>query len=62
LENYGIFTDPALEMIFRMTGGVPREINRLCKLALNYGFAQNSSEISKEDIEVILEDMRKHQL
>ncbi len=62
LENYGIFTDPALEVIFRMTSGVPREINRLCKLALNYGFAQNSTEISKEDIEVILEDMRKHQL
>jgi type II secretory pathway predicted ATPase ExeA len=47
-------------MIFRMTGGVPREINRLCKLALTYGFAQNCSEISREDIEVILDDMRKH--
>jgi general secretion pathway protein A len=62
LENYGIFTDPALEMIFRMTAGVPREINRLCKLALNYGFAQNCSEISEEDIEIILDDIRKHQL
>ena len=61
LENYGIFTDPALEIIFRMTGGVPREINRLCKLALNYGFAQNCIEISQEDIEVILEDMMKHE-
>jgi general secretion pathway protein A len=60
LENFGIFTDPALEIIFRMTGGVPREINRLCKLALNYGFAQSLSEISKDDIDVILEDMRKH--
>jgi general secretion pathway protein A len=61
LENYGIFTASALELIFRTTGGVPREINRLCKLALNYGFAQNLTEISKEDIEIILEDMRKHQ-
>jgi general secretion pathway protein A len=61
LENVGIFTDPALEMVFRMTGGVPREINRLCKLALNYGFAQNQNEIAKEDIEIILEDMRKHE-
>jgi len=61
LENFGIFTDPALEMIFRMTGGVPREINRLCKLALNHGFAQNLAEISKDEIDVIAEDMRKHQ-
>jgi general secretion pathway protein A len=60
VENSSIFTSLALEMIFRMTGGVPREINRLCKLALTYGFAQNCSEISREDIEVILDDMRKH--
>jgi general secretion pathway protein A len=60
LENLGIFTGSALEMIFRSTGGVPREINRLCKLALNFGFAQELSEIDKEDIELILEDMRKH--
>jgi general secretion pathway protein A len=60
LDNLGIFTGSALEMIFRSTGGVPREINRLCKLALNYGFAEEISEIDKEDIELILEDMRKH--
>jgi Type II secretory pathway, component ExeA (predicted ATPase) len=58
--NSSIFTSLALEMIFRTTGGVPREINRLCKLALTYGFAQDCSEISREDIEVILDDMRKH--
>lgn len=61
LENYGIVTNDALELIFRMTGGIPREVNRLCKLALNYGFAQNLTEISKGDIEIILEDIRKHQ-
>jgi general secretion pathway protein A len=58
-ENCSIFTDPALALIFRLTGGVPREINRLCKLALNYGFARNLSEISEEDIEVIGDDMRE---
>lgn len=60
LDNLGIFTGSALEMIFRSTGGVPREINRLCKLALNYGFAQELTEIDREDIELILDDMRKH--
>lgn len=57
LETGTIFTSLGFELIFRTTGGVPREINRLCKLALNYGFAQNSEEISKEDIQVILDDM-----
>jgi general secretion pathway protein A len=60
LENLGIFSHNALEMIFHATSGVPREINRLCKLALNYGFAQELQEIDKDDIGIILEDMEKH--
>lgn len=60
LEKETIFTSLGYEIIFRSTGGVPREINRLCKLALNYGFAQNLNEISREDIQVILDDMQAH--
>lgn len=60
LENCTCFTSLALELIFRVTGGVPREINRLCKLALNYGFAQNLAEISREDLQVIIDDMQEH--
>jgi general secretion pathway protein A len=60
LDNLGIFTGDAIEMIFRSTSGVPREINRLCKLALNFGFAHELEAINKEDIELILDDMRKH--
>ena len=61
LQEGTIFTSLAYEMIFRKTGGVPREINRLCKLALTYGFAQESSEVSREDIEVILQDLQKNE-
>ncbi len=60
LEKGTIFTSLALEMIFRNTAGVPREINRLCKLALNYGFAQNLKEISHEDIQIIVDDLQEH--
>jgi general secretion pathway protein A len=55
-----IFRSLANEMIFRSTGGVPREINRLCKLALTFGFAHELDDISREDIELILQDMEKH--
>ncbi len=59
--QYGtIFTSLAYELIFRKTGGIPREINRLCKLALTFGFAQKENEISREDIEAILEDQEKN--
>lgn len=61
LKSSNIFTSLALEIIFRTTYGIPREINRLCKLALTYGFANNNSEISREDIEAIIEDFRMHE-
>jgi general secretion pathway protein A len=59
LAMQNIFTSLGLELIFRSTGGIPREINRLCKLALNYGFAENKTEIRREEVELILDDMRK---
>jgi general secretion pathway protein A len=59
LQTGTIFTSLGYELIFRSSGGVPREINRVCKLALNYGFAHNLQEISKEDIQVILDDIQQ---
>jgi general secretion pathway protein A len=60
LDSGKMFSSLGLERIFRSTGGVPREVNRLCKLALTYGFSQSLTEITREDIEVILEDLQKH--
>ncbi|MBN1604087.1 MAG: AAA family ATPase [Chitinispirillaceae bacterium] len=60
LEKGTIFTSLGYEIIFRGTGGIPREINRLCKLALNYGFAHELKEISREDIQVIIDDLQEH--
>jgi len=59
LESGSCFTSLGYEMIFRSTGGVPREINRLCKLALNYGFAKGLTEIAREDLMVIIDDIRE---
>jgi general secretion pathway protein A len=54
----GVFGEQAYELIFRATGGIPREINRICKLAMNYGFAQNLRAISENDVRIILDDMK----
>ena len=59
IEQTTIFTSLAQELIFRCTGGVPRMVNRVCKIALQFGFAQNLDEIRKEDLELILEDMQE---
>lgn len=59
-QNGIIFDQDAFELIFRRTEGIPREINRLCKLALTFGFAHELDQISKSDIEVIIEDMDRH--
>ena len=60
LQEGTIFSSLAYELIFRKTGGVPREINRLCKLALTFGFGHDLNEISREDVEVILDDIQKN--
>ena len=60
LSGQTMFTSLGYELIFRTTGGVPREINRLCKLAISYGFANNLVEISREDIQVVLDDLQEH--
>ncbi|KMQ52011.1 secretion ATPase [Chitinispirillum alkaliphilum] len=59
IQRTTIFTSLAQELIFRSTGGVPRMINRICKIALQYGFAQGLDEISREDLQVILDDMQE---
>jgi general secretion pathway protein A len=59
-ENKPIFTTLGLELIFRTTSGIPREINRLCKLSLNYGFAHNLTEISREDLQIIVDDIQEN--
>lgn len=60
LANGSIFTSLGLEMLFRSTHGIPREINRLCKLSMNYGFAQSLKEISREDLQLIADDIEEN--
>ena len=57
-----IFTTLAYEHIFRYSCGIPREINRLCKLSLTYGFAHSKKEISHDDIQLIRDDMDQRAL
>jgi general secretion pathway protein A len=60
LEKVGgrpdIFTESAIDMIYKASGGIPRSINLLCDSALTYGFADELEIIDTAVIEQVIED------
>ncbi len=52
-----IFEDDALEALFHLTHGTPRQINRLCDLALLVGFAEEVPAIGATQIEAVSEEL-----
>jgi type II secretory pathway predicted ATPase ExeA len=51
-----LFTDPALELVHRFSGGVPRLVNMLCDMALLYGFAEFRPLIDKDTMAQVIRD------
>jgi len=51
-----IFTAGAIDMIYDLSGGIPRSINLLCQAALVYGFADEVETVDKTIIDQIAED------
>lgn len=52
-----IFEDAALELLYDLTLGVPRRINRLCDLSLLIGFADERPAISKAQIQAVAQEL-----
>ncbi|HEY2841903.1 MAG TPA: AAA family ATPase [Pirellulales bacterium] len=52
-----IFEPAATEVLHQLTGGSPRQINRLCDLALLVGFAEELESIGAEQIEAVSRDL-----
>ncbi|RCS49255.1 DUF2075 domain-containing protein [Bremerella cremea] len=52
-----IFAGGALERLFELTRGNPREINRLCDLALLIGYAEELRQIDAPQVESIHEEL-----
>jgi len=53
----GAFSQSAKTALFARTGGIPREINRVCKLALDRAFALGSTCVEEEIVEEIFSDI-----
>jgi general secretion pathway protein A len=52
-----IFDATALEAVHHLSHGVPRRINRLCDLALLIGYAEERTQIQREQIESVAEEL-----
>ncbi len=60
LEKVGgtpdLFTEEAIDVIYRVSNGTPRSINMLCDTALVYGFADEVRHITREVVDQVLAD------
>jgi type II secretory pathway predicted ATPase ExeA len=52
-----IFEPSATEALHHLSCGIPRQINRLCDLALLIGFAEEQSSIGAEQIEAVSQEL-----
>ncbi len=53
----GLFTDSAIELIYNISKGVPREINTIANYALLEGFGREAKEIDADIIRDVASDM-----
>ncbi|MBT3756766.1 MAG: AAA family ATPase [Candidatus Cloacimonetes bacterium] len=51
-----LFTEEAMRMIHSQTHGIPREINRACRIALDYGYSEELEIITDKEMKMILRD------
>jgi general secretion pathway protein A len=51
-----LFTDEAIKLIFDFTGGVPREINNICDVALLVAYAKQVREIDERIVAEVIKD------
>ena len=51
-----LFSEDACAVIAQASGGIPRSINILCDTALVYGFATQSSYVTKEIVDLVIQD------
>ncbi|KAA6183163.1 AAA family ATPase [Thiohalocapsa marina] len=52
--------DEALERLFKASRGIPREINRICKIALEHVLDEGLGRFTESAIVTVVEDLRRH--
>lgn len=55
-----LFTADAVEFAFQSAQGIPRELNRLAKLALEFAWLQGFSEVPLDAVKAVVNDLQRH--
>ena len=55
-----LFTEEALTLVSRYSGGIPRVINNICENALISAFARHHKTVTPDIIEEVVSDLRLH--
>jgi len=61
-QGGAVFAEDTLDEIYEATGGVPRELNRVAKLALEHAWVHDDTRVSHSSIAAVINDRRRHQL
>ena len=56
-----LFPADAVERSFQASLGVPRELNRLAKLALEYAWLKGYAQVTFEAVDAVVRDLQRHQ-
>ncbi len=56
-----LFTPTAAAGLFAATQGIPREVNRLAKLALDQAWVNEAAKVDAPDISSVVADLQRHQ-
>jgi general secretion pathway protein A len=54
-EHTDIFTPPAVDLVFRCSEGIPRQINNICDNSLLAGFAAGARHVGRDIVEEVAE-------
>ena len=49
-----------MQLVYDASGGVPREINRICKLALDHARCNGIALLDTDTINIVTDDLRRH--
>ena len=56
-----LFPGDAVECAFQASQGIPRELNRIAKLALEYAWLQGYPQVTVEAVRAVVHDLQRHQ-
>ena len=56
-----LFPPDATERTYQVSSGVPRELNRIAKLALEFAWVKEFSNVTLDAVEAVIRDLQRHQ-